>query len=282
MTSKDDFDRAALRRQLDHDDLQREFAGLDAGRIRRFLPDQKSTEIEQKKRRETERLMTALQILLLNPTYARVHADVSNFLNNEKEAIERARQKLIEELSEAESALAELRASASSLPDGRLVFAGDNGELIDELGSTLSESERSEVLISKAMPQWKDYRETQETAKGLRRQIHEVDSYEEDFIDPALKRLDSQENPYQLEELKNLPDAIERKRPERLQREFEEREFSEISIEADSTYGIEKPGFEQQEIASKFDKARLEIPDIDVEEGDIDIREKPEIEIKPV
>jgi len=288
VTSKDDFDKASLRKQIDHDDLQREIAGLDAGRMRRFLPQTVSEQEKRDRQRKAEEAhLTALQVLLLNPAYANLYAETKGLIGQAKAAIDKARERLLEELSEVEAQLMEFRANASKLPDGTLILIGKDGEYVDEHGNTLDEAQRASVMRSDTMPSWSGYAEAKERQQALNGELEGVDDYERDVIIPGTARIEDEDNSLSLDELEDLNREIQSGMPKSVRVEIlrgrETGKQAEISGPEKSVvaeYGLDESEFEKREIASSFDKARLEIPELDKVRQDGSVI--PEIDVKPI
>jgi hypothetical protein len=288
VTSYEDNDSAKLRKQIDHDDLNREMAGLDYGRMRRFLHHTLNEQERSEKRRNAEDIyLTALQILLLSPDYAQAYAEARQFLGAEKTAIEEARHRLLEQLSSTEADLTKLRANASRLEDGTLVFAGESGTLIDEHGNILDAAQRENIALSDNTPRWSDYADAKEKLRTLRNELEEVEDYEQEIVLPALDKIDDPENPYSLDVINDLQRKIENERPDSILQIVEAKQLGKASVvgiepnrSMTEEYGLDESELEKREVASSFDKARLDIPDID--EMEIDDSNNLEVDIKPI
>ena len=287
VTSIEDSDSANLRKQVDHDDLQREFSGVGGARMRRFLPQHMSDQERREKRRKAdEAYLTALQILLLDPAYNATFAQTRNLLAEAQSSVDRVRERLLEGLGEIEGQLAQYRANASRLPDGTLVFRGGNDELIDENGNKLDEAQRDSLIWSEAMPSWTDYNVVKEQRQALHQELEIVDEYECEIIIPGKARIADEDNPLSLDELDELQREIQSEMPESVRIEFDEFQNNENKAdisEKENTvaveYGHVESEFEKREIMSSFEKVRLDIPDVD--EKGIDELVNLDIDIKP-
>lgn len=127
MNFSDEFlekqERQAAHQQQNFDDLQREVAGLEVGRIARFLPeDTRNPEDSEKRKAERHaEMLTRLQMMMRDPAYAALYNDTMNRLGEAERATEIALEKALERQRLADEAFADIRNRALTLEDGRRV-----------------------------------------------------------------------------------------------------------------------------------------------------------------
>lgn len=87
-------ERVAARHQQDFDDQQREVAGLDVGRIGRFLPDdlRNPDAAEKRKAEQTQQILTRLQMMMRDPEYAALHKETTNKLREAQNSLDEMRE----------------------------------------------------------------------------------------------------------------------------------------------------------------------------------------------
>lgn len=124
--------QADQKRQLDFDDLQREMAGVDVGKIARFLSPE-ARELLRKGKvesgvEEISRLISAHELALMNDAeYAQAYSDYRNDLDDLTDTAEDGRSKAQALLDRLQSEYDISRLKAGEMPDGTLVYQDENG-----------------------------------------------------------------------------------------------------------------------------------------------------------
>lgn len=117
---------AQKRAQADFDDLQNEVAGRDVGRIRRFLTGAQHDPIAIKQRRADEET-TLFVALMQNAEFARLYEEAGERLRETRQFLDDAREQLATIRAEIEAQEQDILSRAARLPDGTLVFQGEDG-----------------------------------------------------------------------------------------------------------------------------------------------------------
>tara|TARA_B100000378_G_scaffold274122_1_gene268093 strand:- start:96 stop:857 length:762 start_codon:yes stop_codon:yes gene_type:complete len=131
---------AQKRAQQDFDDLQNEVAGRDVGRIERFLNGESNhPNSEKARRKEREAEMTRFMALMSDPVYAKLYEDWGKKLNETRQFLDEAREQLAKFRASIEAERLDIDARAARLPDGTLVYRGDDDRAYNRDG-TLSEN----------------------------------------------------------------------------------------------------------------------------------------------
>jgi len=132
---------AEERRRTDFNDLQNERAGLETGRIARFL-DADTREARAGRGKGSDKtgahLSRLQQLLAANPAYAALYHETFDKLRAAEAAAERALSLAIEARAKARQALDDTLERAATLPDGTRVFRDDNGDVRTEHGDKIA------------------------------------------------------------------------------------------------------------------------------------------------
>lgn len=138
---------AQKRAQRDFDDLQNETAGRDVGRIERFLNGESNhPNSEKARRKEREAEMSRFMALMSDPVYAKLYEDWGKKLNETRQFLDDARDQLAKFRASIEAERLDIDARAMRLPDGTLVYRGDDDRAYNRDG-TLSENPDAQDII---------------------------------------------------------------------------------------------------------------------------------------
>ncbi|MEW5424768.1 hypothetical protein [Amorphus sp. 3PC139-8] len=132
--------QAEARRELDFADSQRELAGVEVGRIGRFLSPEAREALREGKSggSRSGSSMSALDWMLLNdPAYAQAYEGAMNALADAESAVDRALEQALERAETAQSILDETLDNAMKLPDGTAVFMDAEGTVRTEDGEAI-------------------------------------------------------------------------------------------------------------------------------------------------
>lgn len=206
-------ERHAARQQQDFDDLQREVAGLDVGRIARFLPeDMRNPEDSEKTKAERHvEMLTRLHMMMRDPAYAALYNDTMNRLGEAERATEIALEKALERQRLADEALADIRNRALTLEDGRRVYQDDDGTFRTEDGLSVSDTDMDAMAEQwrPGMPGYRDFVESRNAAQAEAATVDEISAYQVDVLGTARDRMIDGDAPPDAEELERLNTAIE-------------------------------------------------------------------------
>lgn len=257
--------------ERDRIDLNHEITGEPVGRIPRFLTENHHVMYggENEKQKSERRFRTMLQMLLEEDAqYARLYYEVQDTLNKARRAADRALDDINRQLEEAEITLQFMRDNAAQLEDGTLVFRSTvDGHIYTEDGRQLSDDEAQDIEFSDNAPSREDFNTQREKVQTLKEQQAEIETYKRDVIERAQDQMDDKDDPPSVEELEKIEQDIQTKKPAILSQYF-----YQVGITAD------KPGMrnvaaahditgrsplEMPPMSSQFDKARLDIPDLE-------------------
>lgn len=232
----------AKQRETDFDDLNYARANVDNGRNGHQFLNKNKTNNEEKKRQDKDiQQLTALQAMLQNDAeYAKLYNDTLDLLSRAETATENVLEQLQQELQQAENELQDIRDRASHLPDGTLVFKGNNGEIWNEHGQHVSSEDAETIVWKDGSPDNVEFTNGQQKANDLKTRIHNIMHYQVDVLGKSREALEDENNPMQKDEIRKIQKHIETKNPE-----YGETKFQPVSLEdkavQQSSNNMEKP-----------------------------------------
>ncbi len=199
-----------LKQLIERRDLNFEIAGLEVGRIRRFL-DVNDVDNGKSERKKSERAaLTALQLMLLNDLeYAALRARVENTLAKADTRLAELHLKAEEMFADSTAELEALEARAGELSDGTKVFRSAYGDVFTADGRALDAEERADVSWMSDAPSFEEYSAAKEAHA-------EIVGYQ-DAINSAQGQVDrgkitletDQDGPTSAEDLEALENSIQ-------------------------------------------------------------------------
>ena len=204
-TGFDGFNIESLPRWLrDFIDLQNEVAGREAGRIKRFLPEDRF-EGPNSEKKKNERAFNALMRLLQDPHYARLYSEAVDVVTRADRAVSAALDEIARETDAARRRLEQLRQSAAELPDGTKVFLSDrDGHLYTEDGSIVDDRRAAASGLSESSPSWEEFSTARTRIDDLDDERQRIETYRRERIEPAKERLRDTDHPASEEELEEF------------------------------------------------------------------------------
>jgi hypothetical protein len=252
----------------DRVDLGHEMAGVETGRIKRFIADGASgyaADSEEKKARREHRSLLDM-LLMEDPHYAALYERVAEKLNDVQHAVESALVDINQRLEASDRKLQQMRENAGELEDGTKVFRSSvDGSIYTEDGQRLSDEDAQNIDIPEDTASWEDYRRQQEERDLALRQREEVERYKQEVLDPIKERLRDPDNVFSREELENIDKNIEASLPDILKNEHKGSDPS-VSATGSSTSTsaahnmVEETNLEVPDMSKAFDLARVDIP----------------------
>ena len=217
MSLSEKWERAAGLRQQDFDDLQREVAGLEVGRIARFLPDdvRNPKRSEKAKAERQAEMLTRLQMMMRDPEYAALYNDTMDKLGEAERATEIALAKALERQRLADEALADIQARALQLEDGRRVYRDEDGTFRTEDGLSVSDTDMDAIAEQwrPGMPGYRDFVESHAATQAEAATIDEIMTYQVDVLGAARDRLTDHHNPADADEMTDIRDGFAKDMP---------------------------------------------------------------------
>lgn len=198
------------RQRADFADQQAEVAGVPNGKMRRFLTgDSAPRTVEEKEKQARARaFMTQLDLLLLDPAYARLHREVNTLLNEAQDKLTSAVDKLSRRMEYLEELVADMEDRATKLPDGTAVFRDRTGALRAADGRHLSKADTALLTIPVDAPSYEQYGQARDALNSARARMDRYGELQTELEDIDRKTNDPS-NPASLEEKKDLKDRVE-------------------------------------------------------------------------
>lgn len=195
---------AQKRAQQDFDDLQNETAGRDVGRIERFLNGQSNHPSSEKARRkEREAEMSRFMALMSDPVYAKLYEDTGKKLLDTRQFLDDAREQLAALRAKANAEHHDILSRAAHLPDGTLVFRGEDGRAYLRNGE-LSDDPNAQDII------WRDDQATLAEIQRSDAQTQKIDAFESKLnqadqqLGDMTERYEDTDNPPSTEDLQDM------------------------------------------------------------------------------
>ncbi|MCB1681055.1 MAG: hypothetical protein H6858_03310 [Rhodospirillales bacterium] len=140
-------------------DLNDEIGGHETGRIYRFLTKEAREALGGNSSQKSRERMNFLDMLLLtDPVYAALYADVTDKIEEIDRAVNSALSSLNQRIVDQEQRLALLKDRAYKLQDGTRVYQSEDGSVYAENGAVLSDRQALLILtIKKLTIFWKFY-----------------------------------------------------------------------------------------------------------------------------
>lgn len=195
-------DRIATRQQQDFDDLQREVAGLDVGRVGRFLPeDMRNPEQSEKgKAARQAEMVTRLQMMMRDPAYAALHNDTTKRLREAQNDLDRMREQAQQILNEEDGAIARLEARAARDSEGRSVFKDQGGDVRYADGASVPADEAAGIVWRGDEPGFEERHARGERRAEAEKILADIDA-EQAEIGDMQERLESDNDPASADDL---------------------------------------------------------------------------------
>ncbi len=200
------------KRQRDFDDLQHELAGVDVGRMRRFLnaDDDRSPEGKRKKQ---ERARQTLEDLMRDPEYARLYVALGDRLRDAEVRADTALAAIQNQLASVSNEIVWMEDAAARGPDGRQVFRFTDGRAVYADGSDVGPEIAEGIIWPPSAPTADDYFAAETRRNDLQNKLTEWDIYRNDVLGGLRHRYDSDDTPMSKDDLKDALDSIENLRP---------------------------------------------------------------------
>lgn len=255
--------------ERDRIDLNHEVAGVETGRLKRFLPEGSAGYSGETKKKKSEReFRTLLEILLAeDPHYAALYTRVAEKLEKAGQAVDQALLGINQRLEASDRKLHYLRRQAAELEDGTKVFQStEDGSVYTEGGESLSDENAQDIAFSDNAPSWEEYSAEKEAYDTAARQKQEVEDYQRNVLNPATERMENADDPPSMEELEELERRLETEMPDVVRTELHDKELSTQIAERSSTSAahdiVNKTKLDVPEMGEAFDLARVDVPDL--------------------
>ena len=202
----------ADQRLIDHDDLQREIAGLEVGRQRRFRGDDDQANPRSKERREARQqaARTALeQLLATDPHYRALYTQTMDQIRAAEIAAERALIEAETTRDRAQEDLQDVLDRAARLDDRTRLFRDADGNVRREDGSLVSGPEAEAIMWPDGAPTYETYRAHKDALVQAQQAIEDIRTYQVDVLGAARDELANPNKPPPEERLREIQRQIE-------------------------------------------------------------------------
>ncbi|MCK5518334.1 MAG: hypothetical protein KAI61_02880 [Alphaproteobacteria bacterium] len=202
----------------DNRDYNNEIAGHSVGRIKRFLSKTARDSLEERKGKKSREGLSFLDILLLtDPVYAALYADVMERIEEIDKAIIKTLASLDKRISILEKRMTDIEDRAYRLNDGTRVYRGKNDEAYTENGHVLSTQETSTITWQSHNASWKERHTTSAELDHAYHKKEGVKTYRDDVLQGVKERMSDPHNRPDKEELRDTLDMLDKKFPDDLQ-----------------------------------------------------------------
>jgi len=211
------------RRRVDFDDLQNERAGLETGRMARFLDaDTRETHAGRGKGSDktSQHLSRLQQLLATNPAYAALYQETFDKLRAAEAATEAALQKALALHSRLATERDAMLARAARLPDGTAVFRDANGTVWSEHWDEVTSSDLDAVVWPEDAPAYEAFRETTHTLANAGQKVEALRGYQVEMLGHVRERMTDEDDPPSVDEIEKLQAQIASHAPEAVQAEL--------------------------------------------------------------
>ena len=217
MEGKEFSDRHADRvRRRDFDDLQREIAGLEVGRQRRFRggEDEKNPRTREGRQARQQAQLTALEIMLATDSaYRALYNDTMDQLRAAEIATETALTKAEAAHDQAKEEIQDILARAATLPDGARVFRDADGNVRREDGTLVSGLNADSIVWPEDALDYETFLARKEALEQAQQTIEDIRAYQVDVLGNARDRLTDPNDPPSKDDLRQIQRDIEEKNP---------------------------------------------------------------------
>ncbi|MEO1243780.1 MAG: hypothetical protein AAFX54_17870 [Pseudomonadota bacterium] len=167
-------------------------------------------------------------MMLADPEYTALYNEVFGQLRQAEIATDEA-------LLAAEQELDVLLENAARLPDGRIVFRNQNGDVVTQYGESVDTDLAAEIKWPPEAPTYQEYLEEREQIDALRR-------YQVEVLGDARDRLSDENNPLEKDELEQMQQDIQSGLDKTAAKEIEATPAPKQDYESTADIGLPKLG----------------------------------------
>ncbi|MCF6354797.1 MAG: hypothetical protein L3J26_06795 [Candidatus Polarisedimenticolaceae bacterium] len=253
--------------ERDRIDLNHEISGVSTGRIQRFLSEDYHDIYGESEKKKSERhYHSMLEILLAEDAqYFAFYSQVTENLDKAYQAVGQALIDINQRLGVSGRKLQFLRENTAESEDGTKIFRSNDGSIYTEDGKHLNDDEAQKYRLLDNLQSWEEYKAAKEVYEAAARQKTAAETYQHDVLDHARERLNDEDNPPTMDELKEIQLNIQAKKPEVLTKYFYKTGLLELDNPQQSAAQdiSATPTLNTPAINSHFNQARLDLPDIE-------------------
>lgn len=202
------------KRQADIDDLQREIAGLDVGRMTRFLSENDPRSVAGKRKNAEERAFrTVLDQLLQDAAYKALYIDLGQKLGAAKRDADDMLSRIDVDLVAIAERIAEMENDAGPDPDGAPVFRYVDGRVVDTNNEVIPIEIAEGIMWPDDAPSAEEYFGAKQEQAVLQDRQREWSGYRTDVLGDVRNRYDDADAPMSKDDMQKALDEIEQSRP---------------------------------------------------------------------
>lgn len=199
------------RRREDEKDFHDEMSGRDTYKIARYLSAEQREDRKEHRSSQARRAdgMSRLQSLLAsNAAYAKLYNGTFENLRGAEIGADAALAELEAAHAKAQQELRDMDERAAKLPDGRRAFKNENGDVVDEHGGRVSDTDAASIHWRSDEPTYEDFTAQQKYVEDLSRSIDTIRGIQVD-LGEVREELSDKDNPPKHERVTELGDKIE-------------------------------------------------------------------------
>ncbi|MGJ8628268.1 MAG: hypothetical protein ACSHXB_15010 [Sulfitobacter sp.] len=202
------------KRQVDFDDLQREVAGQDVGRITRFLGENDPRSVAGQKKKAGERTYrNLLDQLMRDAEYNALYIDLGQKLGDAERDADDVLARIERDLIALADRIAEMENDAARGPDGAPVFRYADGRVVDANGEAVPIEIAEGILWPGDAPSAEDYFGAKQQQTALQEQRREWSDYRNDVLGDVRNRYDDVDAPMSKSDMRDAIVDIEAAKP---------------------------------------------------------------------
>ncbi|MGJ8629394.1 MAG: hypothetical protein ACSHXB_20775 [Sulfitobacter sp.] len=202
------------KRQVDLDDLQREIAGQDVGRMARFLGENDPrSNADQKKKAGERAYRTLLDQMMWDAEYKALYIDLGNKLADAERDADDMLASIDADLLALTQHIADMENEAARGPDGTPVFRYADGRVVDANGEAIPIEIAEGILWPDDAPSAEDYFGVRQQQANLLDQQREWSNYRNDILGDVRDRYDDVDAPISKGDMQDALDQIETAKP---------------------------------------------------------------------
>lgn len=202
------------KRQTDFDDLQRELAGQDVGRMSRFLNGNDPRSVEAKKKKASDQaIRTVLDQMLQDAEYRALYETLGNRLGNAEREADTMLERIEAQIAANDFLISEMESEAARGPNGSPVFRYADGRVVDANGEAIPIEIADGIMWPENAPSAEDYFAAKQVQSDLNDQRNDWSAYRNDVLGDVRNRHDDEDNPMSKDGMRDALDGIETSRP---------------------------------------------------------------------
>lgn len=202
--------------KTEFEDLNRELSGANNAKITRFFDEASLSggKAEDKEAKARRAFLTQLEYLMQDQNYRKARQEFGDYLQGVEQATETVLKDALRDYGLSEEHLEDICKNANRLPDGRMVFRDENGQVVSGDGREVSADDAASIVWQDGAPSYEDYQAAKRNAETSRQTLEEIEGYQRDVLGPARDRFDSEDPPMTQDEFDEQKKRIDQHMPD--------------------------------------------------------------------